>query len=307
MQITETMTNLMRASFHSFGRVRAMLLSGILAAAIVAPVGFAHAQDAADLLVRLGRMEEQIRQLNGQVEQLQFQNRRLEEQLRRFQTDVDFRFREGGRAPSGAATPPAAPRQQRGDAFDPTQQPTAPGSPRPLGSPGGAVAVPGQIIIGDDNALGRDPTAPLDLNNRAGPGGATASIGPAATPKDEIDAAKAQLARREYDLAESSFREFLRTRPRDRLAGEAVMGLGDSLLQRQRWREAAEQFVDYSTRFPRGARGAEAQLKLAISLRGLGATQEACAVLSDVTRKYPNASPGIRQGVQRESQRANCG
>jgi TolA-binding protein len=302
------MNILMRAFSRMPRRWHAVRLLCALAATLVMPAGFAIAQDAADLLVRLGRMEEQIRQLNGQVEQLQFQNRRLEDQLRRFQTDVDFRFREGGRAPSGSATPPATPpRQQRGDAFDPSQQPAAPGSPRPLGSPGGAVAVPGQIIIGDDNALGRDPTAPLDLSNRPPTGGATASIGPAATAKDEIDAAKAQLARREYDLAESAFRDFLRNRPRDRLAGEAVMGLGDSLLQRQRWREAAEQFVDYSTRFPRGARGAEAQLKLAISLRGLGATQEACAVLSDVTRKFPNASPGIRQGVQRESQRANCG
>ncbi|MGL4243100.1 MAG: YbgF trimerization domain-containing protein, partial [Beijerinckiaceae bacterium] len=91
----------------------------------------ASGQDAAELLLRLDRLENLIRQLNGQVEQAQNQNRRLEEQLRRFQGDTDFRFKEleGGRgarpAPNGPAGAPAAPaaptqpgqppRQPRGD------------------------------------------------------------------------------------------------------------------------------------------------------------------------------------------------
>src|SRR5215471_7518744 len=52
------------------------------------------AEDAAGLLVRLGRLESQMRQINGQIEQMQFETRRLEEQLKKFQEDVDFRFRE---------------------------------------------------------------------------------------------------------------------------------------------------------------------------------------------------------------------
>jgi phenylacetate-CoA ligase len=47
--------------------------------------GLAHAQDAAEVSVRVNRMENQIRQLSGQIEQLQFENRRLTEQLKRFQ------------------------------------------------------------------------------------------------------------------------------------------------------------------------------------------------------------------------------
>ncbi|WP_449375700.1 hypothetical protein [Bosea thiooxidans] len=37
----------------------------------------ASAQDAADLLVRTTRLENQLRQMSGQIEQLQFENRRL--------------------------------------------------------------------------------------------------------------------------------------------------------------------------------------------------------------------------------------
>jgi len=112
---------------------------------IVAP---AAAQDAAELLVRLSRMETQMRQLSGQVEKLQFDNGRLNEQLQRFQKDVDLRFQDAGAsrpppaAPSTtgrtppATTPPATapPAQRRSDAFDPSAAPDAPGSPRLLGA-----------------------------------------------------------------------------------------------------------------------------------------------------------------------------
>jgi TolA-binding protein len=284
----------------------------------------AAAQDAAELLLRLDRLENLVRQLNGQVEQVQNQNRRLEEQARRFQSDTDFRFKEleGGRG--GARTPPApagqpVPRQQRGDAFDPNANPQVAGAPQPLGSPGsatqarppqrnagdGVVSNPGQIIADPEVPIGRDPREPTEL---APPRTQTASI-PAnpGTPKGEIDLGKQQLQRGEYEAAEGTFREFTRARPRDRLITEAIMGLGDSYFQRQRWREAAEQYVDITTKHAKTSRAAEAELKLGISLRGLGAVKEACDVLTNHPQKYPAASPAIKQGISRELQRARCG
>lgn len=294
-----------------------LTLAGLLLAFAIVP---AVAQDAADALVRIQNLEAQLRRLNGQVEQLQFQNRQLEDQLRKFQNDTEFRFGELGGRPR-PATPSPAGRSQRGDAFDPALQPAAPGSPRDLGTPGvasapltagrrvapGVVANPGEIIAGDPVTLGRDPTEPLDLEGQGslrGPGPIASGV--ALTPREEIEQAQAFYAAGDYERAEAAFREFLRNRPRDRLAPDAMVGLGDSLYQRQRWREAAEQFVDYTTKYPRATRGAEAQLKLGVSLRNLGALQEACAVLTDVGRKYPNASTAIKQGVTREQQRARC-
>jgi TolA-binding protein len=303
-----------------------------LGAALALPSLPLRAQDAAEMLLRLDRLEQLVRQLNGQVEQAQNQNRRLEEQLRRFQNDTDFRFKEleGGRggarpagqapgAPSPAGQPvtPAAPRQQRGDAFDPSANPAGPGAPQPLGSPGsaappprprqtagaGVVADPGRIIAGEENAVGRDPRAPTDLAPRP-------PVAPTAQPttaRGQIDLGRQQLAAGEYEAAEGTFRDFTRSRPNDRLASEAVMGLGDSYFQRQRWREAAEQYVDVTTKYGKSARAAEAELKLGIALRGLGATKEACDVLSNHGQKHPGASPAIKQGVQRELQRARCG
>jgi tol-pal system protein YbgF len=302
--------------------------SAMLPALLVTTALPARAQDAAEMLLRIDRLENLVRQLNGQVEQASNQNRRLEEQVKRFQSDTDFRFREieQGRgaarrepnAPSNPAAPPA--RQQRGDAFDPSAAPGAAGAPQTLGSPGSgtqprprqqgsaAVANPGQIIAGDENALGRDPRQPTDLAPGARGAQTTASLPPpgTGTPREIIAQGRQQLTDSEYEAAELTFKEFIRTRPRDALVAEATLGLGDSFYQRQRWREAAEQFVDVTTKFPKSARAPEAEFKLGISLRGLGATKEACDVLSNHGRKYPTASAAIKQGVAREMQRSRC-
>src|SRR4051794_17860650 len=96
---------------------------------LIGAVAPALAQDAADFVVRMSRLQNQGRQLSGQLAQLQFKNRQLKDQLRKFQEDVEFRFQDrgGGRAPAsaaqpGTAPPPSAPSAgrpaRRSDAFD---------------------------------------------------------------------------------------------------------------------------------------------------------------------------------------------
>ncbi|TCR70213.1 tol-pal system protein YbgF [Bosea sp. BK604] len=280
----------------------------------------ASAQDAAELTVRTGRLENQVRQLSGQIEQLQFENRRLTEQLRKFQEDVDFRLNErggGGRsgnaAPPPAAQPPAAQpgRQRRGDAFDPNGQPQAAGAPRPLG--GGV-----EGIIEEDYA-GGGGQGPLDIQGVGRPvpqgalapaqrGGApsVAATGAAPSPKEAYDTAYAYVLRKEYEQAEMGFRQFLQSYPRDRLAADATYWLGESYLQRQRYREAAEQFLKISRDYPKAGKAADSLLKLGVALNGLGARDQACATFAKVSVDYPGASNSVRQGVEREQRRARC-
>ncbi|MFC5505791.1 MULTISPECIES: tol-pal system protein YbgF [Hyphomicrobiales] len=279
----------------------------------------ASAQDAADLVVRTSRMENQIRQLSGQIEQLQFENRRLSEQLRKFQEDVEFRLNErgGGRAPAAAAPGGAAPAagaqrpQRRSDAFDPSTQVGAAGAPRPLnGGIGG--------IIEEEFANDGSGQGPLDLQGvgRGVPGGAlpqpaprgasvAAASGPA-TAKEAYDAAYAAILRKEYEQAEMGFRQFLQSFPRDRLAIDATYWLGESYLQRKRYREAAEQFLKVSSDAPRSAKAPESLLRLGIALNGLGARDQACATYAKVGVDYPSAPNSVRQGVERERRRSGC-
>ncbi|WP_210496799.1 tol-pal system protein YbgF [Microvirga antarctica] len=321
--------------------LRRLIALSLLLTAFAAP---ALAQDAADAIVRLNRLEGQFRQMSGQVEQLQYENRQLKEQVRKFQEDVEFRFQEsrgGGKAAPSTTTPsrpaPAATPAQpgrRSDLFDPSVAPDAPGAPRPLGSTQASQPLSVQPEAGRTVA-GSDPTgigglieedeaelgAPLDLNpagrNAASvasaprpssvprPGSSVAATS-AGDPRAEYEIAYSYLTQRQYEQAEMGFRRFLQSNPRDRLVPEASYWLGETYLQRSRFREAAEQFLTISTDHPSAAKAPDALLKLGVALNGLGARDRACAVFAELDRKYPQAAPGIRQGSEREQKRARC-
>lgn len=287
-----------------------LLLGAVLASPIVSP---ALAQDAAELFLRLDRLEAENRRLNGKVEEMTFQIRRLEDQLKRQQTDYDLRFRDLEQGRPGGARPqaPAAPQQgslpagaipvpapqagttpqtnRRQDAFDPAQAPAAPGAPRPL-TPG----------------AGSDITAPLDVTRPRTDGTPPVATGPRGDARTDFEAARALIQSGDNEGAERAFRDFLATHPRDRRVADATFFLGESYINRTRYREAAEHYLTVTTKFSNAARAPEAMLKLGISLRGLGAKAEACGTFEQVPRKYPNASSAIRAAVEREKARAQC-
>jgi tol-pal system protein YbgF len=293
-----------------------------------------------DLPLRIDRLEAQIRQLTGVVEQLQYRNQQLENQLRRLQEDADAKTGAPAQTRSlapavapGLARPPAGPPVaapapppgRRGDAFDPNQNPSAPGAPRTLGAlPQGGeppLVPPGPT---DDIRLGapggRAAGAPLDLTTlaatdqnpvdpqtrsaNAAPQLATAP--PSESAKDYYDLGYGYMLRKDYALAEESLRGFLRRFPSDRLAADAQYWLGESLFQRQRYRDAAEAFLNVSTKYESTAKAPEALLRLGQSLAALGEKEAACASLGEISRKYPRASAGVKQNVEREQKRVHC-
>ena len=97
--------------------MRKLSCAALTIALALAGVAPASAQmSATDMVMRLEAMEHQIRQLTGQIEQLQFRNQQLEQQLKRTQDDNEFRFQElggKGRAPHQAqpARPLPSPQQ----------------------------------------------------------------------------------------------------------------------------------------------------------------------------------------------------
>jgi tol-pal system protein YbgF len=325
--------------------------------------------DPGDVTVRIDRLEGALRQLTGTIEQLQYQNQQLQMQLKRMQDDTDVRFQQmGGRAaPAPGNAPPQATPGRRGDVFDPSQQPNAPGAPRVLGNQTAAAMPPQQMpqqgmsqqpMASEPPPVGapggRDAGAPLDLNAMSGnplppvvtdasapaqasmvaarppvqmapsqlppamspPRGAVqnavpvgaqlATLPPSATPQDEYDMAYGYVLHKDYGLAEQAFGDFLRKYPNERLVPDAQYWLGESLFQRQRYRDAAESFLAVSTKFERSGKAPDALLRLGQSLAALNQREAACATLGEVGRKFPNASASVKRGVAAEQKRVHC-
>jgi tol-pal system protein YbgF len=310
-----------------------MLARAVAVATMLVLSSYASAQYDVDPELRIQQLEQQLRTLTGQNEELQHRNRTLEQQLQQLQP---------GTAPSGvAATAPAhtgpdsrQPNDQRGgpppvvqeqvampaqghrgDAFDPSQSPNAPGAPRALG--GGQMPIPAAAV---GSPGGREAGAPLDLAN-VGPrssggypttsnapsntGGLT-TLPPSATPRDEFGLGIGYMQRKDYALAEETMRNFTQKYPSDALTGDAQYWLGESLFQRQKYRAAAEAFLGVTTKYDSSAKAADALLRLGQSLAALKEKEAACAALGEVTRKYPRASAGVKQAVDREQKRVKC-
>lgn len=318
----------------------------------------AYAQSAdLDPEMRIERLENQLRKLTGQNEELQYRNRQLEEQLRALQSAGQPLAQQTPVAqqaapprpagPSGASpapqnstiqqpgygggpvasapaviNAPVASTGRRGDAFDPSQNPNAPGVPRALG---GGQAPLNQGPVNDDTPVGapggRGAGEPLDLSNVGGrnqnvapaqntiPQNNTASLNtapPSQTPRDEFDLGIGYIQRKDYALAEETMRGFAQKYPSDRLIPDSQYWLGESLFQRQKYREAAEAFLGVTTKFETSAKAPDSLLRLGQSLAALKEKEAACAAFGEVTRKYPKASNGVKQGVTREQKRVGC-
>jgi tol-pal system protein YbgF len=277
-----------------------------------------------DAVLRVERLESQIRQLTGTIEQLQFRNQQLESQIRRMQEEGAPRSAVQSR-PQNPAAPSVAPSGRRSDAFDPLQNPNAPGAPHTLGATNAPAAAPGMSADASGQPVGapggRGAGAPIDIatmpppngavagpstRNAAAGNGVLATLPPSQTPRDEYDLAYGYMLRKDYALAEDAFRTFLNRYPDDRLVGDATYWLGESMFQRQRFRDAAEAFLNVSTKHESTAKAPDALLRLGQSLAALGEKEAACASLGEVSRKFPRASAGVKQGVEREQKRVHC-
>jgi tol-pal system protein YbgF len=345
-------------SFRIHRTTRAAALAALLA--VGSPIWIAPAlaqSDDVDPEVRIQQLEDRLRQLTGQNEELQHRNSQLEERLRALQgaaqpgmpgtpgaapvanaaplppiqPSAGYQQPPGGYQPppggyqSQIAAPapilqePAGPPQggRRGDAFDPSQNPNAPGAPRALG--GGQLPIQAGAPIGAPG--GRGAGEPLDLahTGAAPPGalpppaprnpnsaGALTTLPPSATPRDEFDLGVGYIERKDYALAGETMRNFTRKYPGDPLVADAQFWLGESFFQRQSYREAAEAFLAVTTKYDRSPKAPDALLRLGQSLAALKEKEAACAAFGEVTRKYPRAAGNIKQAVEREQKRSKC-
>jgi tol-pal system protein YbgF len=114
------------------------------------------------------------------------------------------------------------------------------------------------------------------------------------------------VLRKDYALAEEGLRQFLRKYPSDRLAPDAQFWLGETMYQRQQYREAADAFVSMSKKYENHQKAPDALLRLGQSLGALNERELACATFGEVPRKYPRASLSVKQAAEREQKRLKC-
>ena len=277
--------------------------------------------------VRIDRLENRIRELTGQIEQLEFQMRAMRRLLEGREEGMDLRLRGdtgsspasdreagAGQAPAPDARnaePPALERRQRrGDAFDPQSNRDAPGAPRQLGQ----ITMPPETPPSPTRPSGAGDE-PIDLlrPGAGAPGerkpdgaGAAAPQSLPENPRDLLRTTRAALEARRYADAETGFKTFIERFPDSPLAADAEYGLGETYWRSGRHREAAEQFLKVSTDYEKSPRAPASLLQLGLALEKLGAQEQACASYAEFVRRYPKADKDLDAQVRRQKQRAKC-
>ena len=288
----------------------------------------AQAGDAAQLIVRVQQLEEQIRSLNGQIEGLTFQLTQMQTLVERLSADSDARLQalEGGASPkTDAATQAGGVTQPEALPQDPAPTTTEDPNAAPLTDipEQGVQPLPGEVEF---DPTFDDGTAPMDdLGNSSDPlvgtgatGGVDLATGqplnlsydPAASGNADADAqftaAYQALVSGDYAFAEDQFTQFLELYPDNPQATDAANWLGDALLQRAAYSEAADVLLNAFQKAPDSARAPDLLLKLGMSLSGAGERETACRTLAEIDKRYTSLPPAFVTRLGEEKARAEC-
>jgi tol-pal system protein YbgF len=245
-------------------------------------------QSAFNTEVRLGALEDRIRELNGRIEELSNSLNQMKQQYDRLSSDIDVRFSQMQQAPASAATAPAPPQvKPPPGAADPSQPASRSGTLGTLGSPAPA------------------PTAPQP----PAPGPQTASVEgnlPAGTAADQYNYAMGLLSQANYPAAEQAMRAIVQRWPNDRLAGNAQYWLGETFYARKDYGNAATAFAQGYEKYPKSEKAPDDLLKLGMSLANLNQKADACRAYARLQRDFPSPAQSVKDRLASEKQRAGC-
>ena len=248
------------------------------------PVRLAQAGDAT---YRLGQMEEQIRVLNGRIEELSFQLLEMQESMRKMQEDNEFRFQEieggaGGNRTDASETVPSQNEQAAAPVTEPQEDQNTLGS----------------ITFDQDGELLTPSEAEQDETQ-------TASL-PGDSSEELYRASYGYVLSGDYGLAQTGFQDFIAKYPESNRVADAHFWLGEALYSQGEFHEAAKTLLTAHKQFPQSPKSPEMLLKLGMSLAALDNRDTACATYREVLTRYPQANDAVKAKVAVEQSRMSC-
>jgi tol-pal system protein YbgF len=289
-----------------------------------APVIYVQQGDSA---VQIQQLQEEIRQLNGRVEEMSFQLLQMQEQIRKAQEDNEFRFQEleksdasGGAKSQNqqvAASTPSAPSDDIASIIEApsqdgastpavpsaqTSRPNAPGQTT-LGTiqlDANGMPIGGTLVDGVDNSSASLPGVDVPA---APSQSTTASL---TSENDVYQAAYGYVLAGDYKAAEAGFQSYITRFPQGAKSADANFWLGEAQYSQGLFTEAAKTFLNSHQTFSKSPKAPEMLMKLGMSLAALDNTETACATLREVTKRYPSASKTVLNKVTSERTRLRC-
>ncbi|NKN35566.1 tol-pal system protein YbgF [Agrobacterium sp. a22-2] len=270
----------------------------------------------ADPAVRVQQLEEEIRALNGRIEEMSFQILQMQEQMRKTQEDNEFRFQELEKSETGATRPRDTPvaRNVTPDQGSSVTDIITQSQDTAVSRDTGAGQAPPETVLGsielDANGMPRAAT----LNGEAGANASLPGVETTNAPKvasldreaDVYQVAYGHVLSGDYGLAETEFNDFLARYPKSAKAADANFWLGEAQYSQGDFGNAAKTFLNAHQAYGKSAKAPEMLLKLGMSLAALDNKDTACATLREVSKRYPSASRAVLGKATSEQKRLAC-
>lgn len=294
--------------------------------------GLVQLAQAAD--PRVSQLQEQVRDLSGKLEELNFQILQMQEQMRKQQEDNEYRFQEleknkqtdaGSTSGSKAASVASSSQQDMAtaseDAASVSQNATDTKSADSVAigsdadhSQQGSGKPPRQLgsirMDANGNVIGEtmdvEPEAVPEEASRYGQETASIPLPDVDNPNALYEAAYQYILSGDYKAAEAGFRAHIDRYPADPMTADARYWLGEALFGQKRLSEAASVFIDTQRDYPDSKRGAENMLKLGITLQAMGNHEVACATFAQIGSRYPNSTPAVMASIDKAKAASGC-
>lgn len=224
-------------------------------------------------------IEEQMRSLNGKIEELEFSINTLGKKVDKIIADIDYRLQALEKASAQQSTANSQQAEQpvtSNASTTPTTPVPAPTTPAPAVS---------------SNAQGPFDTSPEK---------------PSDPITKEYDAAFKLLSDGKYPESEKAFKAFVEKYKDNDLTGNAYYWLGESFYKRANYKQSAVYFLKGYQDFKDGNKAPDNLFKLSMSLAKLGKNKESCATFDKLKSEYPNAPSDLNDKIKQEKGKLKC-
>ncbi len=259
----------------------------------------APANLAVRMETRFAELEDELRKVTGQFEELTFRINQVQTRLDKLVGDIDFRLTTLERT---------APQTYGGTA----------------GAEGDMVAEPDGMIAegsGEEGVLGV-LKIPVDKDGNPIEGAVVSedapgqqqgqqaerqqALLPEGTPEEQYKYALGLLRQADYPMAEKSFRAFITANGEHELVANAHYWLGETFYVRKDYTNAAVIFAEGYEKFAASPKAPDNLLKLGLSLANINETQQACKAFFELERQFINAPSFIMNRALKERKAIGC-
>jgi tol-pal system protein YbgF len=295
-------------------------------------VASAASAGAVDTELRMDRLEAQMRELTGRVEDAVNGVEQLRRRLEQINSDIDLRFSQGQGQGQGQVAGQGPPRNSAPSVHpapgmtDPSAGQFAMRGPPPAAASGRSRLAtdpmpPGALVPplpdrpsgagtltppGTPPSLRQSGPDALNVATAANLRPPSAGEMPAGSASAQYNAAYGLLKQADYPAAEEALKTFVAQHPNDALAGSAQYWLGETYYARGRYAEAASAFAEGYKKYPRGTKAADDLLKLGMSLARANQKQNACVAFAQLDHDFPNPGSSIKDHSVAEKKRLGC-